>query len=107
MRGATIRQKMGGEKRRVIFANKKLENDYKRLATSKHREEKRLYSVLKRIRTTLRRRYLSGTKFRRNKIPAIYKRLFHIDNLWAIKFSYHGTVLYSIVGNEIRIVDVP
>ena len=98
---------MGGKKRRVIFANKKLENDYRRLATSKHPEEMRLYSVLKQIRTTLRRRYLSGKRIGRTKIPAVYKRIFHIDDLWTLNLLHDRTALYSIVGNEIWIVDMP
>jgi hypothetical protein len=97
---------MSRDKKQVVFANRKLENDYKRLADSKHPEERRSYLVLKRIRSLLRSQYLSGTRIPENKIPAIYRHSFHIDNLWRLELPGHGTVLYSIAGNEIRIVDI-
>ena len=92
---------------KVIFAKKTLEDDYNRLAASKHMEDKRLYLVLKQMRSALRRRYSSGKKVPSNKIPAVYKRMFHIDNLLTLNLSHDGPVLYSIVGNEIRIIDLP
>ena len=98
---------MSREKKQVVFANRKLEKDYKRLADSKHPEEKRSYLVLKRIRSLLRSQYMSGRRIPENKIPAIYRKMFHIDNLWKLEVRGYGTVLYSNVGNEIRIVDLP
>ena len=98
---------MNENRKNVIFANKKFEEDYEKLAVSKHPEDKKLYSVLKRIRSKLRWQYLAGKEVPINKIPAVYKRLFDIDNLWRIDISRNPNVLYSIVGNEIWIVDMP
>ena len=97
---------MSREKKQVVFANRKLEKDYKRLADSKYPEEKRSYLVLKRIRSLLRSQYLSGKRIPENKIPTIYRHTFHIDNLWRLELPGHDTVLYSFIGDEIRIVDM-
>lgn len=92
--------------KKVVFANKKLEDDYTRVANSKHPEDKNLCLFLKQVRSTLQRQYLSGKRVPGNKIPAVYRRMFHIDNLWSLELLDHGTVLYSFVGDEIRIVDI-
>ena len=104
---ATKRQKMNGRKRKVLFANRNMEYDYRRFATSKHPEEKRLYSVLKQIRATLHHWYLTGKKIPENKIPSAYRRMFQIDNLWRLDLSGDRAVLYSLIGNEIWIIDMP
>lgn len=97
---------MSRKKKQIVFANRKLEKDYKRLAGSKHPEEKRSYLVLKRIRSKLQSQYLAGKRIPEKKIPAIYRHTFHIDNLWRLELPGQGTVLYSFVGDEIRIVDI-
>ncbi len=97
---------MSREKKKVVFANKKLEDDYTRVSNSRHPEDKRLYLILKRIRSKLQSQYFSGKRIPENKIPAIYRHSFHIDNLWRLELPGQGTVLYSTVGNEIRIVDM-
>jgi hypothetical protein len=97
---------MSREKKKVVFANEKLEDDYTRVPNSRHPEDKKLYLFLKQVRSKLQRQYLSGTRVPKNKIPAIYRRMFHIDNLWRLDLPGHDTILYSFVGDEIRIVDI-
>ncbi len=93
-------------KKRVAFAKKGLEDDYKRLANSGKEEDRKLYSILERIRTKVRSEFASGEEIPKNMIPTIYKRMFHVNNLWKLDISPHETVLYSIVDNDILIVDV-
>ena len=97
---------MDGKKRKVVFANKKLEQDYERLATATHPEDRKAFLVLQDIRTRLQMRYLSGSEISENKIPEVYKRLFQVNNLWSLDLPPHGRVLYSIVEGEICIVDI-
>lgn len=92
--------------KRVVFAKKGLEDDYKRLANSGNAEDKNLYSVLEGIRAKVRSEYHRGEKIPKDKIPVVYRQMFHIDNLLKLDFSPQETVFYSIVGNEILIVDV-
>lgn len=97
---------MDGKTRKVVFANKELEQDYTRLATSTHPEDRRAYLVLQDIRGHLQMKYLSGVEIPKNKIPDVYRRLFHISNLWSLNLPRHGRVLYSLFEDEIQIVDV-
>jgi len=92
--------------KRVVFAKKGLEDDYKRLANSGKGEDKKLYSVLERIRAKVRSEFATGKEISKNKIPAVYKRMFHVNNLRKLDTSHQETVLYSLVGNKILIVDV-
>ena len=97
---------MDNEGRKVVFASKELENDYKRLATSEHREDRRSYRVLQRIRRQLGMQHRSGRRIPTQNIPAIYKRMFNIDNLWRLDVPRRGTVLYSVTEQQLRIVDI-
>ncbi len=90
----------------MLFASPKLEDDYERLAALQHPEDKRSYLALRDIRRKLRTQYLSGSEIPKDRIPAIYRRMFHIINLWSLDIPPHGTVLYSIVGKQIWIVDI-
>ena len=97
---------MEWEIRRVKFANKEMENSYKRLAVSKHPEDRRLCLTLGNIRSKVRSEYHRGGEIPKDKIPAIYRQMFHIDNLWKLNFSKHEVVFYSIVRDDILIVDI-
>ncbi len=92
--------------KRVVFAKKSLEDDYKRLANSGKAEDRKLYSVLERIRAKVRSEFATGKEIPKNTIPTVYKRMFHVKNLWKLDISAQETVFYSIVGNKILIVDV-
>ena len=97
---------MEKERRKVVFASKKLEDDYRRLATSQHREDRKSYRVLRGIRRQLRMQHRSGRRILMKKIPPVYKRLFNIANLWRLDLPRRGTVLYSVMGQQLRIVDI-
>lgn len=91
---------------RVTFANKKLEDEYRELAKSPHAEDRKTYRTLQQIRRTLRKQYPGGRDISKEKIAAIYQRMFDVSNLWSLETPPHGTVLYTRVGREIRIVDI-
>ena len=94
------------ERKIVIFANKEMENRYKRLAVPEHPEDRRLYLTLRNIRSKVRSEYHRGEEIPKDKIPAIYRQMFHIDNLWKLNPSKHEVVFYSIVRDDILIVDI-
>jgi hypothetical protein len=97
---------MEKDNRKVVFARKELEGNYKRLARSQNREDRKSYRVLQRIRRELRMQHRSGRRIPTNNIPSIYNRMFDINNLWRLDVPGGGTVLYSVMGQELRIIDI-
>lgn len=97
---------MEARTRKVVFANEELEEDYKRLAAAMHSEDKKRFLVLQDIRKQLLMKCRSGKEIPEDKIPEVYRRLFRVRNLWSLDLPPHGRVLYSLVEEEIRIVDI-
>ena len=97
---------MDSKEPKVVFTNAKMEQEYQRLAIATHHEDRRTYWALQDMRSQLLGKYLSGSQIPKNKIPDVYKRLFQVNNLWSLNLPPHGRVLYSIVEEEIRIVDI-
>ena len=100
------KHEMAEKIRKVVFASKAMESDYKRLSSSENPEDKRLHEVLRRAREMLQSQYRLGREIPKHEIPAIYQRMFRIDNLWELKTTDHETIFYSVVGDEIWIVDM-
>lgn len=90
----------------VVFVDKKMEDDYKRLARSEHSEDKRLYQILTGIREELRKRWRSGKGITSRAALAEYKRIHRVPNLSALKLHRHGTVIYSVSRARIQILDI-
>ena len=97
---------MDGKKRKVVFADRKQEDNFRHLASSTHPEDRRTFLVLQDIRRQLQAKYVSGREIPKEKIPDVYGCLFHLRNLWSLNLSPHGRVLYTVVEDEIRIVDI-
>ena len=98
--------------RKIKFADKKWEDGYKEFESSTHPEDKILYLFYEKIRKKTWEKQRSGKEITKDKIPAIYIKMFHIDNLWKLELkdvvvvSYSDVVYYSIVGEEILIIDI-
>ncbi len=90
---------------RVVFADRKQEDNFRRLASSTHPEDRKTFLVLQDIRRQLQAKYVSGHEIPKERIPNVYRRLVHLRNLWGLD-PPHGRVLYSLVDDEIRIVDM-
>ena len=90
----------------MVFASQKLEDLYKRLAVSQHREDRRSYQTLQKIRRQLGMHYRSGREIPMKRIPSVYKRMFDIENLWRLDVPAGSTVVYSVVRQQILIVDI-
>ena len=97
---------MDGKEPRVVFANAKMEQEFERLSTTTDPEGRRTYLVLQDIRRQLLEKHRSGSQIPKNEIPDVYRRLFQVSNLWSLDLPPHGRVLYSLVEDEIRIVDI-
>jgi hypothetical protein len=94
------------EKRRVVFADKALETDFRRLEASKHPEDKHLHSVLAGIRAELDKRWRRGKGVAGRSVLAAYERIHGGSNLWMLRLRRHGTVIYRIDRDEIHILDI-
>ena len=97
---------MDGKKRKLVFADWKQEDDFRRLASSTHPEDRKTFLVLQGIRRQLLEKYRSGSQIPKNEIPDVYRRLFQVSNLWSLNLPPYGQILYSLVEDEIRIVDL-
>lgn len=92
--------------RRVVFADEPLEADFRRLAESEHREDKKLHSVLKSIRMELGQRWRSGQRITRGRMASEYRKTYQVSNVWRLKLYEHGTVIYSVSRTGLRILDI-
>ena len=92
--------------RKIVFANKKLEEDFTRLAASMHPEDRKAHAVLQIIQDRLRTQYRLGHRLPKDEVASVYRLLFGVGNLWRLDVPPYGAVLYSTVGAEIWIVDI-
>ena len=92
--------------RRVAFADEKLEDEYKKLAESKHPEDEKVYSFVTEIRAELGKRWRSGQKVTDGKRISLYERMFQVREIWQVEIPPHGMVLFSVTPEAILIVDI-
>jgi hypothetical protein len=97
---------MGRNKMKVVFADQKLEADFWRLAQAMHPEDTALYSVLRGIRKTVQIRYRAGRRVWDLEKIDLFSGLYRLIEFWSLEMTHVGTVLFSIVDQEIRIVDI-
>ena len=94
------------ENRRVVFADETLESDYRRLTVSAHPEDVQLHSILRTIRTELRRRWRRGKRITNPRVASRYERMYQAPNVWRLRLHRYGTVIYSVLERTIRILDI-
>ena len=88
----------------VAFANKKLEEAYEKLKRGKF-EDRALYSKIDQALEQLRSEPLSGQQIRKNRIPRDFKK-HAVTNLWKLNLSSRWRLIYTIIGNEVRIISM-
>ena len=97
---------MREESTRVVFADQKLEADYRQKSRSNHPEDLRLYSVLKAIRLELGKRWRSGKRVAHQLMPTESVQTQRAPKAWRLKLQRYGTVVYIVSMHGIRIVDI-
>ena len=97
---------MSRRKKQVVFADRKLEADYWRLAQAVQPEETDLYSLLKGIRKEVKIRYRTGRRVCDHEIINVYSGMYRLCKLWSLDMTRVGTVLFSVADQEVRIVDI-
>ncbi len=89
----------------VAFASKKLEADFLELKEGKF-EDQEIFRFIERAREDLLKDPLCGIRIPSRLIPQEYIQKYGITNLWKYNLPNAWRLLYSIAGNEVKIVSV-
>ena len=92
--------------RRLVFSDKELEEAYGKLHNSSSKAGKRLHAFIARALKLLTENYQNGRQLQSNEIPKAYKRLVNLENLWVLNIPPDWRIFYSLVADEILIVDM-
>jgi len=89
----------------VAFADKGLQNSFYKLRDRKF-EDKELYTQINKTFDTLKQNPFSGTKIPKNLWPKEYIIKYEIDNLWKYDLQNAWRLIYTLRGDEIKIISV-
>ena len=89
----------------VTFGTLKIEKEFEELKNGKF-EDKNLYTFIDRAITDLKKNPSCGTKISKHLWPKEYVTNYEIKNLWKYDLPNAWRLLYTIVGNEVKIVSV-
>lgn len=89
----------------VAFINKELEKSYDVLKAGDF-EDKELYKFITRAKEDLLKEPLSGVRVPSRLIPKEYIKHYGIAALWKYDLPNAWRLIYTIVGNEVKIVSV-
>ena len=93
------------KKIKVVFADEKLKEAYLKLKDAKT-EDKMLFEWLNRAFDDLKKNPFCGIQIPKKLIPKTYIKKYGIDNLWKYDLPKAWRLLYSIIGDEIRIIAI-
>jgi Txe/YoeB family toxin of Txe-Axe toxin-antitoxin module len=86
----------------VAFADEKLKEAFEKLKT----EDPTLYKFISRAIDDLKENPFCGIAIPKRLIPKIYIRKYGINNLWKYNLPGAWRLLYSVVGNRVKIVAI-
>ena len=89
----------------VAFANKKLESNFEKLQKGKF-EDKQLYEFIERAINDLKKNPTSGIKIPKQLWPKYYSKEYQITNLWKYDLPNAWRLIYTIVENQVMILNV-
>jgi len=96
---------MNEKVKEVTFANTGLKDSYEELQFGKF-EDKELYKFLTRAKEDLLKDPLCGIRVPERLIPNEYRQKYGITALWKYDLPNAWRLLYTIIGNEVKIVSV-
>ncbi len=91
--------------KKVAFSNKKTKEAYEKLKKGKF-EEKELFDFISKVIDDLKENPFCGIKIPNKLIPRVYIEKFEITNLWKYNLPNSWRLVYSIVGDQIKIVSL-
>ncbi len=89
----------------VVFVDKKLQRDFEKLKHGKT-EDRELYDFIDRATDDLKEKPMCGIKIPRKLWPKGYIKKYGIDNLWKYDLPNAWRLIYTIVGDEVKILNV-
>jgi Txe/YoeB family toxin of Txe-Axe toxin-antitoxin module len=89
----------------VAFINESCKKAYLKLKEGKF-EEKQLYDFISRAIDDLKSNPFCGIKIQTKLIPEKYIKEYEVENLWKYNLPNAWRLLYTIAGNQIKIVSV-
>ena len=90
---------------KVVFVDKKLKEAYLKLKNSKT-EDKLLFEWLNRAFDDLKKKPFCGIQIPKSQIPRTYIKNYGIDNLWKYNLPEGWRLIYSVIGDEVRIISI-
>lgn len=89
----------------VTFAEQNLKESYEALSEGRF-EDKELYKFITRAKEDLIKDPLCGIRVPARLFPKEYVQKYGITNLWKYDLPNGWRLLYTVVGNEVKIVSV-
>jgi len=91
--------------REVAFANNELKKAYSELKKGKF-EEKQLSEFINRAINDLKNNPFCGIRIPKKLWPKEYIKKYEITNLWKYNLPNYWRLIYTLIGNEIKIVSM-
>ena len=89
----------------VAFADIKIKKSYLELKEGKF-EEKQLFEFINRAIEDLKENPFCGIRVPKNLWPKEYLQKYQITNLWKYNLPNYWRLIYTLVGNEVKIVSM-
>jgi len=89
----------------VTFINTKVREEYESLKDGKF-EDQELYKYITRAMTDIKTNPLRHFRVPKDLIPQIYVQNYGVESLWKYDLPNGWRLLYTITGDEIKIVSV-
>ena len=86
----------------VVFADEKI----KEAAELLKKEDPELYKFIERAIDDLKKDPFCGTSIPKKLIPKVYIKKYGIDNCWKYDLPGAWRLLYSVVGDKVKIVSI-
>jgi Txe/YoeB family toxin of Txe-Axe toxin-antitoxin module len=86
----------------VAFSDEKLKKDFEKLKE----EDPRLHKFISRAIDDLKENPLCGVPVSKRLIPKVYIKKYNIDNLWKYNLPGAWRLLYSVIGNNVKIIAI-
>ena len=89
----------------VAFVTKRLEQEFEQLACARH-EDRQLYVAISDAIGKLKQDPCCGVKVAKRLWPSNYVREYGVTNLWKCNLPNTWRLIYTIAGDEVRIMNV-
>jgi len=89
----------------VVFVNEKISKNFDKLKSGTT-QDKELYDFIDRATDDLKKSPTCGIKISRDRWPKGYIKEYGIDNLWKYDLPNAWRLIYTIAGDEVKILNV-